>query len=513
MESKVQRPFPRLGLALFLLLAAGALAMRPASAQTSEAQAAEAKASEAKAAEAKAGEAKAGEAKASEAKAAPPRPGSNTGRVVLEQTAGRLALSLEAGSGRVLSLPGPAANVFVADPRVAEVRPASISSLFVFGVGPGRTTVAVMDTDGRAISQIEVTVRPNTFVAGEAEATVAKLLANSRIRVTAQARGLLLTGTVASPADAARAVSVARGYVLATDTVENQLSVQSSVQINLRVRIIEMNRSVTRSLGVDWSAMGSLGKFAIMAATTTGVGAGLTAVGSLRAGTPDVNSLIQALAQDNLVRVLAEPNLTVMSGQAGSFLAGGEFPVPVGQQNGTITIEFKKYGVTLGVVPTVLSDGRINLHVNPEVSQLTTTGAVTLTAANATLSVPALTVRRAETSVELGSGQTFAIAGLLQDQSTQTTNGIPWLGEVPILGALFRSSSFQRQETELVILVTPYIVNPVEDQAKLHAPDERFTAPTDLERILLLRQTGSATAQASSSVPMRIPGAAGFIVQ
>ena len=274
-----------------------------------------------------------------------------------------------------------------------------------------------------------------------------------------------------------------------------------------------MSRSVTRALGVDWQAVGSLGRFGVTAATTTGLGALSSAVGRLTLGTPDVNALIDALAQDNLVRILAEPNLTVMSGQSGSFLAGGEFPVPVGQQNGSITIEFKKYGVTLGVVPTVLSDGRINLHVNPEVSQLTDQGAVRLTAANSSVSIPALTVRRAETSVELGSGQSFAIAGLLQDQSTQTSNGIPLLGDIPILGALFRSTSFQRQETELVIIVTPYVVAPVNDPASFATPADNFSYPSDLERILLLRQSGRARPALSANAPTRIPGAAGFIVQ
>ncbi len=434
-------------------------------------------------------------------------------RPVTEQAGNRQVLTLESGNGRVLALSGPATNVFVADPRVAEVRPASTNSLFVFGVGPGRTTIAAMDADGLPVAQFEVTVRPSTFAAGEAEQAVARLIANSRIKVTPQARGLLLTGNVQSPADAARAVSILKGFVGEKDLVENQLAVQSSIQVNLRVRIVEMSRSVTRALGVDWQAVGSLGRFGVAAVTTTGLGALTTQTGRLLAGTRDVNALVDALAQDNLVRVLAEPNLTVMSGQVGSFLAGGEFPVPVGQQNGTITIEFKKYGVTLGVVPTVLSDGRINLHVNPEVSQLTDQGAVRLTAANTSLSIPALTVRRAETSVELGSGQSFAIAGLLQDQSTQSTNGIPFLGDLPILGSLFRSTSFQRQETELVILVTPYVVRPVDDPGAMRTPADRYAHPNDFERILLLRQVGAQANAGTAAVPGRIPGAAGFIVQ
>lgn len=442
-------------------------------------------------------------------RAAPVRP-------VVEHTEGRQILSLESGNGRVVTLPAPAANVFVADPKVAEVRPASTNALFVFGVGPGRTTIAAMDADGHPVSQFEVTVRPSTFNAGEAEVAIAKLLPNSRVKVTPQARGLLLTGAVGAPADAARAVSILRGFLPEGQTVENQMSVQSSVQINLRVRMIEMNRSVIRALGVDFTKLGSgtgfdgLGaRFGVVGTSAVALGAGFSPAGAAAIGTRNVMAMVQALSQDNLVRVLAEPNLTVMSGEPGSFLAGGEFPVPVGQQNGTITIDFKKYGVTLGVVPTVLSDGRINLHVNPEVSQLTDQGAVRLTAANTSLSIPALTVRRAETSVELGSGETFAIAGLLQDQSTQAINSIPFLGDLPVIGPLFRSSSYQRNETELVILVTPYIVRPQADPGAFRTPADRYTPPNDLERIALLRQVGATP----SRVPARIPGAAGFVVQ
>jgi pilus assembly protein CpaC len=200
-----------------------------------------------------------------------------------------------------------------------------------------------------------------------------------------------------------------------------------------------------------------------------------------------------------------------MSGQTASFLVGGEFPIPVGQQAGQVTIDFKKYGITLAFLPTVFSDGRINLHVSPEVSQLTTQGAVQLTAGNSTIQVPALLVRRAETTVELGSGQSFAIAGLLQDNISQNVSGLPELKEIPVLGALFRSNAFQRTETELVIVVTPFIVRPVSDEASLHLPTDDATVPTDLERLLFQRQVGQ-----SAGVPpvrMRIPGDAGFIVQ
>jgi pilus assembly protein CpaC len=215
------------------------------------------------------------------------------------------------------------------------------------------------------------------------------------------------------------------------------------------------------------------------------------------------------LAQNNLVHMLAEPNLTTTSGEPASFLVGGEFPIPISQQNNAITVVFKQYGVNLSFVPTVVSDGRINVHVRPEVSQLTTQGAVQLSEANNSISVPALTVRRADTTIEVGSGDSFAIAGLLQDTVTQNTSAVPLLGELPVLGALFRSDSFQRNESELVIIVTPYVVRPARDPATLHQPDDLYVPPTDLERILLLRQVGQTTPVR----PTRIPGAAGFIVQ
>ena len=420
---------------------------------------------------------------------------------------GATALTLEAGAGRVLTLSTAATNIFVADPKVAEVRPASATSLFVFGVAAGRTTVAAMDSSGHTVAQYDVVVQASSFAANAAEAAVNRLVGNGRFRVTPEPKGLLLTGNVPSPAEAAQAVAIIRGFVGEGQTVENQLSIRSAVQVNLRVRIVEMSRSVSRSLGVNWEEMGTLGSFA--------TGYGLAASGAaaatslLKVGSPDINAVITALSQDNLVRTLAQPNLTVISGEAGSFLVGGEFPIPVAQQNNTTTIEFKNYGVALRFVPTVLSDGRINLHVSPEVSALTTTGAVTVSASNNSISVPALTVRRAETTVELGSGQTFALAGLLQDAVTSSSDGVPFLGDIPILGALFRSSQFQRQETELVILVTPYVVRPVDNPAQIHTPGENYAAPNDLERILLLRQRGTR----SPVIPASIPGQAGFVVQ
>jgi pilus assembly protein CpaC len=220
--------------------------------------------------------------------------------------------------------------------------------------------------------------------------------------------------------------------------------------------------------------------------------------------------VIDALSQDQLVHVLAEPNLTAMSGQPASFLVGGEFPIPVATSNNTVSIEFKQYGISLAFVPTVVGPDRISLHVRPEVSQLDKANGVTsILNSNVSVSIPALTVRRADTTVELGSGQSFAIAGLLSDQTTQITQATPGLGDLPVLGALFRSDSFQRAESELVIVVTPYIVRPVSDPAALHLPTDGFRAPNDFERILEARQLGRGSWQAYG----RIPADAGFIIE
>jgi pilus assembly protein CpaC len=428
-------------------------------------------------------------------------------------------VALEAGVGRVLALGADAANVFVADPKVAEVRPASANTLFVFGVGPGRTSVAAMDVAGHVLAQFEVTVRQSRFAAGEAEAAIARLMPASHISVVPQAKGILLTGRVANAEEAARAASIARGFLPDNQVIENQLAVSAQVQISLRVRIAEMNRSVVRNLGVDWAAVGTIGSIGMLPAVNifrnnaAGVGASaVCAVGALysipcRGGSFD--AVIDALAQDNLVRILAEPNLVAMSGEQASFLAGGEYPIPVGVQNNTITIVFKQYGVSLAFVPTVMSDGRINLHVNPEVSQLTSAGSTTVQEGTSTIVVPGLTVRRASTTVELGSGQSFAIAGLLQNTSTQNDSGLPGLGDIPVLGPLFRSDQFQRNESELVIVVTPFIVRPVGDPAQLGLPTDGVAPAGDFDRILRLRQVAGA----EPGVPSRIPGEAGFIVQ
>ena len=438
------------------------------------------------------------------------------------------ALSIDAGSGRVVTLGAAAANVFAADPKVAEVRPASPTSLFVFGVAPGRTTIAALAANGVPVAQYEVTVNPSGYGAAAARATIGRVLPGQNVRVETLGNGLSVSGDVATPADADRAVQIARSYAGDHQQVQNLLSVGSSQQVNLRVRIAEMSRSLTRTLGINWQSLANLGKYAAIGAVTANALSAITTPPSLVGAVgynfntvghvTDINALIDALAQDQLVHVLAEPNLTAISGETASFLVGGEFPIPVAQQNNSTSIEFKQYGVSLAFIPTVSSGGRISMKVRPEVSALSSQGAVVLSASNNSIQVPALTVRRAETTVELTSGQSFAIAGLLQDSTQLNGTAVPFLGELPIIGALFRSDGFQRNETELVIVVTPYLVRPNSDPATVKLPTDGWKPPTDLERILLLRQSGrpqtAAPAAASATAgPSRIPGDAGFIVQ
>lgn len=433
-------------------------------------------------------------------------------------------MTLDAGSGRVIQLGASAGSVFAADPKVAEARPASATSLFIFGVAPGRTTVAALDAAGAPIAQYDVIVRPSGYGAGEAEAAIARVMPTTNVRVETMQNGLAVTGRVKTAADADRVMQIVRGYLPPGQTIDNRLSVASSVQVNLRVRIAEMSRNLIRQLGVNWTNLFDLGKYAQIAMLTANPLTNLTRAPNLATGgynfntpghTVDVNALIDALAQDELVHILAEPNLTAISGETASFLVGGEFPIPVAQQNNQVTIEFKQYGVSLAFVPTVASDGQITLRVRPEVSQLTNQGAVQLSSGNSTIQVPALIVRRTETTVQLGSGQSFAIAGLLQDNANVTGNGVPILGDLPVLGALFRSDNFQRNETELVIVVTPYLVRPVSDPTTLHLPTDGWQPPSDIERILLLRQTARPPDQAASAniLPAHIPGQAGFVMQ
>jgi pilus assembly protein CpaC len=423
------------------------------------------------------------------------------------------AVLLDSGTGRVLTLPSAATNVFVADSKVAEVRPASPTTLFIFGVGVGRTTVAALDAAGGLVSQYDVTVQTSDFGASQAEQEIRRILPRSHIRVRALPTGMMLSGTVENPSDAAQAVAVAKAFATDKQVVENQIAVRSSVQITLQVRIAEMSRTLARKLGVSWQALGNIGQIGALPAFMANLNGSISPlVGGITPFSSQLNlgaqAALDALATEGMVRMLAEPNLTVISGQPASFLVGGQFPVPVPGALGQVTIDYKNYGVSLSFLPTMFSDGRISIHVAPEVSQLSSQNAVTVSSSGSSIVIPSLTVRRAETTVELGSGQTFAIAGLLQDSMTGNRSALPYLGDLPILGPAFRDDQFQRSESEIVILVTPYVVNPVNDPNTLKLPTNG-PITSDLDRMLYMRTaTGSDRRTLAQT-----PGVAGFIVQ
>ncbi len=455
------------------------------------------------------------------------------------------AVIVDSGSGRLIQLPAPASTILAADPRIARVQPASPTSIFVMGVAAGRTTVIATNDNGQPIAEYDITVRggpptptpvdPNAARAAPSAALVEMAIRRSvpgmaSVRVVANGRdAYALIGTVANAADSQRAEAVARATAGENRQVINNLELLSSTQVNVRVRVAEISRVITRELGFNWQALGRAGSFVLGLRTGGGAASALNAItsGGIASGSLastasryavgvttnrlDINSVIDALASDQLITILAEPNLTAQSGETASFLAGGEFPIPTGTSgnSNTITVEFKQFGVSLAFVPTVLGPGRLNLRIRPEVSQLTNNGAVSLPLATGSVTIPALQVRRAETTVELGSGQSFAIAGLLQRNTTQSDSSILGLGDIPILGALFRSDQFQRNETELVIIVTPYLVQPVSDPASLAAPTDGFQPATDLDRLVFRRQI----ARGAPMLQMRTRPDAGFILE
>ena len=397
----------------------------------------------------------------------------------------------------------------MANPEIADVQASGDgSSLFLFGKAPGSTSVIALSAGNQPLATYRVTVTPPISGLKQRLATE---LPDNRVSVESTPTALILSGEVASPVQAQHAVEIAKTYLGKDQTVVNRMSIAVGTQVNLRVRVAEVSRTVTKELGFNWESLFNIGAF------TLGIATGRDAHHGSRNDPPrgpmarrpcpsdtthnnaDINVVIDALATDGLISVLAEPNLVALSGEAASFLAGGEFPIPVAQRDDELTIEFKKFGVSLDFVPTVLSGNRINMKVRPEVSELTDAGAIEING----LRIPALSVRRAETTVELGSGQSFAIAGLLQNTSRTNVDKVPGLGDVPVLGTLFRSSRFQRNETELVIVITPYIVRPVSQATALAVPNDAVQPASDLERIFLGRINTPRTA-----IPPIGPGAA-----
>jgi pilus assembly protein CpaC len=390
-------------------------------------------------------------------------------------------ITLDVSKGRLIQLGQPANSVFVADPDVADVQVKSPTLVYIFGKAAGETTLYAVGDNDEVLLNSTVRVRHNIEAL---ERTLHDLVPYNSIQVSTIDDNLVLEGTMYSSAEAEDVRRIAAHFVPDPKQIINKIKVEEANQVNIRVRVAEVSRNIAKQFGINWNSFFNNGHIAFSLLTSPLSISGLTAnslTGSITGSNYQVEALIDALEQNGLVTILAEPNLTAISGEPASFLAGGEFPIPV-PQSGTgsaavITIDYKKFGVSLNFVATVHGNS-INLHVAPEVSELSTQGAITIEG----FQVPALTTRRADTTLELASGQSFAIGGLLQNNIIQTVQKFPWLGDVPILGTLFRSNTFQRNESELVIIVTPYIVRPV--STALRAPTDGLRPANDKSQIL-----------------------------
>jgi pilus assembly protein CpaC len=455
--------------------------------------------------------------------AAPPAPQSapvDTDPVVAKGPAHYATITVHMSSGKMVNLPQRVASVFAADPSVAEVRPASPTKLFIFGRAVGETTVVATDTAGNTILQLTVFVQQSTFAQDQIKPTMQAAGAGDNVKIAPLGSNSVLTGTVDTPQQAYDAIHAAAGLSKNGGLTINELEVRQPTQVELKVRIASMSRTVTRTLGINWQSVGDdfvqVGKFAIGGAANTGV------TSSLSGSTPSnfgvrfpggtFEGVIDALAEDNMAHILAEPTLTTMSGTEATFHSGGEYPYATATSSGSsstggtsVSVVFQTYGVTLKFTPVVLSDGRIALTVSPTFSTLDPSNSVTIDGSTE----PAIKDTEATSSIILGSGQGMAIAGMLLDQTSQTDNAVPGLGEMPVLGALFRGDEYQRAQQELVITVTPYLVSPVDHPGALASPDDGWTPANDLQRILLLRDNGTDPANPAQ----KIPGDAGFMVQ
>jgi pilus assembly protein CpaC len=413
-------------------------------------------------------------------------------------------IALEAGKGTLIRLSAPASTVFVANPDIADVQVKSPQLIYISAKAPGSTVVYAVDATDHVLLHSPVRVDHDLSAVRDSMRT---LMPGENINVSSVDNSVVLSGDVSTAGRSEKARSLAASIARATDiknaVVVNQLAVDTPNQVNLRVKIAEVDRTALKALGFNWGTpaancgvvpgvpCGVVTNFLQTNNPLTNQNISNTNTISYGIPLPGTGSRIQAeldaLAQEHLITTLAEPNLTATSGQTASFLAGGEFPVPVAAASATtgaptITVDFKTFGVELDFTPTIIDANHLSLKVRPEVSQLTSTGAVSVPiSSTATVQIPALTVRRAETTVDLASGESFALAGLLQNTTEQDISKIPWLGDVPILGQLFRSQLFQHDETELVIIVTPYLVKP--STTKLAGPTDGFILPHDAQSL------------------------------
>lgn len=387
------------------------------------------------------------------------------------------------------------AELSVANPGIADIATLSDRTIYVLGKSPGRTTLTLLGPDGRLITNVEVQVVPDI---AEFKERLQQIMPNESIEVRTANDGIVLSGTVSSITRLDRALSLAQRY--APDRVSNLMTVGGTQQVMLKVRFAEMQRSVAKNLNASLGiSTGNAANGILTGGGAFGSVAGINQIGAanqtsgldnrqgafnvaLGNSAVQVNILLEALEQRGVVRTLAEPNLTALSGQEASFLAGGEYPVPVSDGQGGVSIDYKPFGIELTFIPRVLDDGIINLELNASVSGVDS--AITVT--NGGIPVSGFSRRQTSTTVQMRDGQSFAIAGLLQDDFSNLQGQVPWLGDIPILGALFRSASYSRDQSELVIMITPHLVTPTTSEA-IALPTDRIRIPNERDFFLFGR--------------------------
>ena len=410
-------------------------------------------------------------------------------------------LDLTIGRSLIIDLPRDAKEVFVANPKVANAVVRSTRKVFIIGMENGATSIFIMDAEGRQISALDVTVARDLNVLRQ---TLNQSIAGSRFDVRAAGDSILLTGSVASSAEAAQAMDIANAFVgiggggggASRGTVVNNLTIRGKDQVMLRVTVVEVSRSVLKQFGVNLS--GSWSGLDLRNAAPLGLNGAQFPSGNLLEGRitgtggASLTATLRAFEQAGVSRILAEPTLTAISGEAAKFTAGGELPVPASQNCSagicTIGITFKPYGVSLSFTPVVLAENKISIRVATEVSEIDKQNSFNFTTSGSdqTTAVPGFSVRKSETTVELASGGTMMTAGLIQQKNKAVIAGLPGLINLPIIGALFRSRDYQRDETELMIMVTPYIAKPMEPK-QVRKPDDGFVDAQDSQAILLGR--------------------------
>ncbi len=482
-------------------------------------------------------------------------------RVDLGGGASSRSIVLPLNKAAIVELPTAASDVLVSQPSIVDAVIRSSQRVYLLGLQVGQTNAFFFDGDGRQILNLEIQVERDVDALSS---LLSRLMPDSRITVEAINDNVVLRGSVPSGVQAANASDIAGRFIGDPQKVISMVSIRDREQVMLKVRVVEMQRSLIKQLGVDPSGFTAISNTVIDATTSTltaGAGAGLS--GSINrffgGGQSGFNLSFQALERVGLVKTLAEPTLTAVSGETASFLAGGEFPIPIGQNDGVISIEFKEFGVGLGFTPLVLDKGRINIKVSTEVSEISSLNNFSLSGSTITfpgtpapadelipidtdgdgipdavfnvtetagetlegteptvisssgLTVPSLTVRRAKTTVELPSGGSLVMAGLLQENMRQTVSGVPYLKDVAVLGQLFRSRDYQNSESELVIIVTPYLVDPTHE-SKLTDPAKGFVSASDMQTILLGQVAAQYGVSGAGVQEKTLQGPMGFIL-